>query len=82
MCVRVCVHRCVRVRVYVYLKRFFFFGGGGCCCFFGGGGGGGGGGEGEGQHTNFMKRSSSGLCFTMLHTAKLHIASSSTVELL
>ena len=31
---------------------------------------GGGGGEGEGQHTNFMeldmKRSSSGLCFTLL----------------
>ena len=42
----------------------------------------GGGGEGEEQHTNFMKHLSSGLCFTMLHTAKLHIASSSTVELL
>ena len=43
-------------------------------------------GQGEGQHTNFMeldmKHSSSGVCFTMLHTAKLHTASSSTVELL
>ena len=50
---RVCVHTCVRVRVYVY-----FEGGGGVCCFFlgvgvgdGGWMGGGWGGEARGRNS-------------------------------
>ena len=78
MCVCVCV--CVRAHIRVCVCILRGSGGGGCCCFFFWGG------EGEGQRTNFkeldMKHSSSGLCFTMLHTAKLHTVSSSIVELL